>query len=108
MTKMGEEIGLGENFLPDDDPVLLQGEIELYRDRIRRLQENVSSLRLSRRILMSLLAEARGNHQSNFEQLQRENRRLQRLCSSYANRLWEQNKTIQTLNQELVSQQEHY
>lgn len=67
------------------------GEIESCRRRIRELENKVSDLRMSRRVLMNLLEHAQTNRQVELERLYRENARLQKQLSAYARQLWRQN-----------------
>ena len=69
-------------------------DVEQYEEKIRRLQDNVSSLRLSRRILMSLLEQLQLCQREETEQLIKENRRLKKQANIYATRLWEKNRQI--------------
>lgn len=66
-------------------------EMESCRNRIRELENKVSDLRMSRRVLMNLLEHAQNSRQSELDRLYKENSRLQRQLSSYARQLWIQN-----------------
>ncbi|MEG1537134.1 MAG: translation initiation factor 2 [Clostridiales bacterium] len=74
---------------------------QLYENEIRRLQENISGLRMSRRILMSLLEQSQLHQQEESAQLLRENHRLKQQASLYVDRLWEKNRRIMELEQRL-------
>jgi len=67
-----------------------------YESKLRQLEERVADLRLSRRVLMSLLEQARADQAA----LERENQRLRKQTASYCRRLWQQNTRIAMLEQE--------
>ena len=67
-----------------------------YESKLRQLEERVADLRLSRRVLMSLLEQARADQAA----LERENQRLRKQTASYSRRLWQQNTRIAMLEQE--------
>ena len=71
------------------DPAV--NELESCRSRIRELESKVSDLRMSRRVLMSLLEQAQTSRQTELDRLYRENARLQRQVSAYARQLWIRN-----------------
>lgn len=71
------------------DPMV--NELENCRSRIRELESKVSDLRMSRRVLMSLLEQAQTSRQTELDRLYRENTRLQRQVSAYARQLWIRN-----------------
>jgi len=66
-------------------------ESAMYEEKIRRLEDSVSSLRLSRRILMSLLEQVQGGHKAELERLTKENRRLKRQLADHAQQIWQLN-----------------
>ena len=66
-------------------------ELELCQSRIRELESKVSDLRMSRRVLMSLLEQAQTSRQMELDRLYKENARLQRQVAAYARQLWIQN-----------------
>ncbi len=72
-------------------------DVAFYEEKIRSLQENITGLRLSRRILMSLLEQAQLSQKEETEQLLRENRRLKQQTGAYAGQLWEKNRRIMEL-----------
>ena len=78
-------------------------DIAIYEERIKKLQESVASLRMSRRVLMSLLEQVQTNKKEELEQLLKENMRLHKQVNSYANRLWEKNQRIVELEQAKLS-----
>ena len=61
----------------------------MYQDKIRRLEEDISGLRMSRRIMMTLLEQTQINGRAEQERLINENRRLNKQVSSYARQLWQ-------------------
>jgi hypothetical protein len=69
------------------------------RERIRELQDNVFGLRMSRRVLLSLLDEVQAVQQEEIERLLKQNDKLQKQNRSYAGRLMEQNRRILALEQ---------
>lgn len=71
------------------------------RERIRQLQDNVFSLRMSRRVLMSLLEQVQAAQQEEINRLEKQNARLARQNQGYAGRLMEQNCRISNLQQQL-------
>ncbi len=96
MAKSGPPEGLGsredalsreEDLRPED--VLRYEESSLYEEKIRRMESSIDSLRLSRRILMSLLEQMGAADQAERERLLAENRRLRQRAGSYARQLWQ-------------------
>ena len=96
MAKSGPPEGLGsredalsreEDIRPED--VLRYDERSLYEEKIRRMESSIDSLRLSRRILMSLLEQMGAADQAERERLLAENRRLRQRAGSYARQLWQ-------------------
>lgn len=75
----------------------------LYEERIRRLQEDITSLRMSRRILMSLLEQLQGERRQEKDRLEKEKVRLQKANSHYVETIWEKNIRIRELEQKLES-----
>ena len=71
------------------DDVLRYEESRLYEEKIRRLEDSVSALRLSRRILISLLEQVNAEEKRERERLLADNRRLRKTAQSYALRLWQ-------------------
>lgn len=78
-----------------------QDDIARYQEKIRRLQDNISSLRMSRRILMSLLEEVQLRNKEEIEHLYKEQTRLRKSGSNYAAIIWEKNKRICELEEQL-------
>lgn len=78
----------GEDALRSED-VLRYEESSLYEEKIRRMESSIDSLRLSRRILMSLLEQVNAADQAERERLLAENRRLRKRAGSYARQLWQ-------------------
>ncbi|MBR5429858.1 MAG: translation initiation factor 2 [Firmicutes bacterium] len=74
------------------DDVLRYEESALYEEKIRRMESSIDSLRLSRRVLMSLLEQVNASSQAERERLLAENRRLRRKTQAYARRLWQANR----------------
>jgi|GEM_PF-4013631 len=70
-----------------------------YEEKIRRLEDSVSGLRMSRRILMSLLEQNQQSLKAELEQSQRENNRLRRQVTAYAHQLWELKQHLAQLDQ---------
>ena len=64
-------------------------QIARYEERIRELEDTVDSLRLSRRILMSLLEHAQKEGQSEIERLREENAFFRRKAIVLSRRLWD-------------------
>jgi len=62
---------------------------KLYQDKIKRLEEDISGLRMSRRIMMTLLEQSQVTHRTEEDRLLHENRRLNRQVTSYARQLWQ-------------------
>ncbi len=60
-----------------------------YEEKIRRLEDSVSGLRMSRRILMSLLEQNQQCLRAELERFQRENSRLRKQVTAYAHQIWE-------------------
>ena len=60
---------------------------KMYQDKIRRLEEDISGLRMSRRIMMTLLEQSQINGRAEQERLISENRRLNKQVSAYARQL---------------------
>ena len=78
-------------------------EIAAYEEKIRRLQDYVASLRMSRRILMSLLEQVQEERNEEVGRLQRENLSLRKRSNAYATKLWEQNCRLLELEKEARS-----
>lgn len=78
----------GEDALRRED-VLRYEESSLYEEKIRRMESSIDSLRLSRRILMSLLEQVNAADQAERERLLSENRRLRQRAGRYARQLWQ-------------------
>ncbi|MBS1348503.1 MAG: hypothetical protein HP052_03420, partial [Firmicutes bacterium] len=55
---------------------------KMYQDKIRRLEEDISGLRMSRRIMMTLLEQSQINGRAEQERLISENRRLNKQVSA--------------------------
>ena len=64
------------------------------QERIKQLQDNIYSLRMSRRVLMSLLEQVQTNQQEEIERLRKQNARLTKQNQGFAGRLWEQNRRL--------------
>lgn len=61
----------------------------MYQDKIKRLEEDISGLRMSRRIMMTLLEQTQLSNRAEQERLLHENQRLNRQVSTYAKQLWQ-------------------
>ncbi|NLF80388.1 MAG: hypothetical protein GX572_04255 [Clostridia bacterium] len=61
----------------------------MYQEKIKRLEEDVSGLRMSRRIMMTLLEQTQLSNKAEQERLLHENQRLNRQVSTYAKQLWQ-------------------
>ena len=72
---------------------------KMYQDKIRRLEEDISGLRMSRRIMMTLLEQTQINGRAEQERLLNENRRLNKQVSAYARQLWHL-KTSKNISEE--------
>lgn len=59
-----------------------------YEERICELEESVSTLRLSRRLLMTLLEQTQQDQACLLDSLQQENSRLRHRVSVLARSLW--------------------
>lgn len=77
-------------------------ELKRSRERIRQLQDNVFSLRMSRRVLMSLLEQVQSSQQEEITRLRKQNASLQKQNRSFVGRLWEQNQRIVDLESRKV------
>lgn len=77
-------------FTLSDEDMLRYEESLLYEEKIRRLESSIDSLRLSRRILMSMLEQVSAVQEREREQLLAENRRLRSRLSCQARQLWSQ------------------
>lgn len=73
------------------EEVLRYGDSAIYEEKIRQLEDSISSLRLSRRILMSLLEQVQSGYRVEMERLTKENRRLKRQLADHAQQLWQLN-----------------
>ncbi len=62
---------------------------KMYQDKIKRLEEDLSGLRMSRRIMMTLLEQTQVNSRAEQERLINENKRLSKQVSTYARQLWQ-------------------
>lgn len=67
---------------------------QIYQGKIQRLEEDLSGLRMSRRIMMTLLEQTQLSQRAEQERLIKENRRLNKQVSAYAKQVWQ----MQTLN----------
>lgn len=74
--------------MTENEDVLRYEESALYEEKIRRLEDSLSSLRMSRRILMNLLEQVQTAHQAENERLLRENQRLRRRINACIQQLW--------------------
>lgn len=74
-----------------EEDVLRYEETARYEEKIRRLEDNVSSLRLSRRILMSLLEQVQSSERAEIARLTQENNRLRRRLGQSSRQLWQYN-----------------
>ncbi|MCL2817439.1 MAG: translation initiation factor 2 [Clostridiales bacterium] len=74
---------------------------QVLQEKIRALQDNVASLRMSRRVLMTLMEQARHEREDENKRLKKEKLRLQKENSHYAKALWEKNRTICELERRL-------
>ncbi len=79
----------------------IDDDLTLCQEKIRRLQVNIASLRISRRILMNLLEDTQNSSREEIRQLTLEQQHLKRLNSGYANAIWEKNKRIYELENQL-------
>jgi|WetSurMetagenome_2_1015567.scaffolds.fasta_scaffold225480_2 hypothetical protein len=61
----------------------------MYQDKIIRLEEDISGLRMSRRIMMTLLEQTQLSNRAEQERLLHENQHLNRQVSAYAKQLWQ-------------------
>lgn len=61
----------------------------LYQEKIKRLEEDIAGLRMSRRIMMTLLEQTQISCKSSEERLYKENKRLNKQVSAYAKELWQ-------------------
>lgn len=79
------------------EQMMMHEDALIYEEKIRRLEDSVSGLRMSRRILMSLLEQDQLCRRSEQEQSRRENARLRRQTAQYAREIWELNKRVAEL-----------
>lgn len=82
------------------DDVLRYEESVLYEEKIRRLEDSISTLRMSRRILMSLLEQMQAAHRFEAERLRKDNNRLKRQLHATARQMWQQNTERLTMEKE--------
>ncbi len=75
-------------------------QIKRYREQIRNLEDSVYSLRMSRRILMSLLEQVQSNSDQELERLRKQNSILQKQNHNYAQRIWQQNRHLLELGKD--------
>jgi len=66
----------------------------LLRERVNLLQDNVTSLRLSRRVLMNLIEQLKNEHEQERRKINKEKQDLKKENAYYAKALWEKNKRI--------------
>jgi len=66
----------------------------LLRERVNLLQDNVTSLRLSRRVLMSLIEQMKNEYEQERRRINKEKQELKKENACYAKALWEKNKRI--------------
>ena len=64
----------------------------LYEEKIRRLEETIGTLRMSRRILVDLLDQVQTTNQQEYQRLCRENSRLRQQVHAYAVQIWQAHK----------------
>jgi len=76
-------------------------EVARLRHRIKVLEERIQGLRASRRILMNLLAAQEREKRARIQHLERENSRLHRRSTQYAQALLDRNIRIVRLQQSL-------
>lgn len=62
---------------------------QMYQNKIRRLEEDICGLRMSRKIMMTLLEQTQQHSKAEQERLRSENRRLNKQVSAYARQLWQ-------------------
>lgn len=79
---------------------------EQLQRRVRMLEERVSGLRASRRILMNLLSSHEREKRVRIQSLERERDQLQRRSSHYAKEVLERNIRIIRLEESLRSSHE--
>ena len=80
----------------DEKEILREGNFVAYEVKLRQLEERIADLRLSRRVLMNLLEQARAGQ----EALEKENLRLRRQTAAYSRRIWQQNTRLAQLEQQ--------
>ena len=74
---------------------------DVLQERIKTLQDNIASLRMSRRVLMTLMEQMRHEREDENKRLKKEKLSLQKENSHYAKALWEKNRTICELENKL-------
>jgi len=79
---------------------------EQLQRRVRMLEERVSGLRASRRILMNLLSSHEREKRARIQSLERERDKLQRRSSHYAKEVLERNIRIIRLEESVRSSHE--
>jgi len=63
-------------------------------NRIKELEEQVEHLRVSRRVLMNLIEKIESEKRLLLTRLEKENKKLQKSNSKYAQWLWNKNRKI--------------
>ena len=87
---------------PENFSVTATEDERLLRERVILLQDNVASLRMSRRVLMSLLTQLKNDYEQESTLLRKEKQRLQQENAGYAKIIWEKNKRICELERDLA------
>ncbi|MDO4581112.1 MAG: hypothetical protein Q4B96_00815 [Bacillota bacterium] len=77
----------------------LEQDILRYEEKIRRLEENIYSLRISRRVVMSMLEALQQDHAQQQQRWQDERGRMQRRSVALAKRLLQANTRLQDLEE---------
>lgn len=78
-------------------------EILGYEQRIRELEENVASLRMSRRILMTMLEQVKNEQKIENKRQEDEKKRLKKVNTHYAEAIWTKNIRIRELERRIES-----
>lgn len=77
---------------------------DLLIERIKELEEQVSYLRISRRVLMNLIEKIETEKRFILNKLEEENKKLHKNNIRYAKKLWNKNKKIIELEINLSKQ----
>ena len=86
--------------------IISAAEYARQQETLRQMRETIDSLRMSRRILMSLLEEAQLRLNRETAQLKEEQRRLQQQTVHLSKEVWEKNCRLNLLERQLAEQKQ--